>query len=69
MTFRISDDRFQQLLQIEESVNCDIGAGIDHGTNLRAYLAEVTQYVDHTSSKSTSISNNIDRPKSLPCPN
>jgi hypothetical protein len=48
MTFKISDDRFQQLLQIEESVNCDIGAGIDHGANLGAYLAKATQYIDQT---------------------
>ncbi len=27
MTFKISDDRFRELLQIEEELNCDIGAG------------------------------------------
>jgi hypothetical protein len=48
MTFKMSDERLQQLLQIEESVNCDIGAGIDQGANLGAYLAAATQYVDHT---------------------
>jgi predicted amino acid racemase len=47
MTFKITDDRLQQLLQIEESVNCDIGAGIDYGPNLGAYLATATQYIDH----------------------
>jgi hypothetical protein len=48
MTFKISGDRFQQLLQIEKSVNCDISAGIDHGANLGAYRAEATQYIDQT---------------------
>jgi hypothetical protein len=47
MTFKITDNRLQQLLQVEESVNCDIGAGIDHGANLGAYLAAATQYIDH----------------------
>jgi hypothetical protein len=44
MTFKISDDRFQKLLQIEELVNCDIGAGIDQGANLGTCLANATQY-------------------------
>jgi hypothetical protein len=46
MTFRISEARLQQLLQIEESVNCDIGAGIDHGAHLGDYLAEATQHLN-----------------------
>ncbi len=48
MTFKISEDRLQRLLQIEESVNCDIGAGIDHGAHLGAYLAEAMQHIDQT---------------------
>ncbi len=39
MIFRISDDRFRELLQIEEEVNCDIGAGYD-GAYLREFLAD-----------------------------
>ncbi len=48
MTFKIGHDRFQELLNIEESVNCDIGAGIDHGANLRTYLLDAMQYVDRS---------------------
>ncbi len=48
MTFQISNDRLQELLKIEESVNCDIGAGIDHGANLGAYLSDAMQYVDRS---------------------
>jgi hypothetical protein len=48
MTFKISEDRLQQLLQIEESVNCDIGAGLDHGAHLGAYLADAMQHLDQT---------------------
>ncbi len=48
MTFQISNDRLQELLKIEESVNCDIGAGIDHGANLATYLSDAMQYVDRS---------------------
>ena len=46
MTFKMSDDRLQELLKIEESVNCDIGAGIEQGEHLSVYLAEAMQYID-----------------------
>lgn len=48
MAFQISNDRLQALLAIEESVNCDIGAGIDHGANLGTYLSDAMQYVDRS---------------------
>jgi hypothetical protein len=48
MTFQISNDRLQALLKIEESINCDIGAGIDHGVNLGTYLSDAMQYVDRS---------------------
>jgi hypothetical protein len=48
MTFKISNDRLQELLTIEESVHCDIGAGIEHGANLGTYLSDAMQYVDRS---------------------
>jgi hypothetical protein len=48
MTFKISNARIHEFLQIEESVNCDIGAGIDQGVHLGGYLAKALQYVDQT---------------------
>ncbi|MBD1852745.1 hypothetical protein [Leptolyngbya sp. FACHB-711] len=39
MIFKISDDRFDELLKIEEEVNCDIGAGYA-GAYLPEFLAD-----------------------------
>ncbi len=39
MPFRISDNRFLELLNIEEEVNCDIGAGYA-GAYLPEFLAD-----------------------------
>lgn len=48
MTFRISQRRREELLQIEEETNCDIGAGIDHGPYLGQYLASCMSYIDRS---------------------
>ncbi|MCX5965226.1 MAG: hypothetical protein NT070_19500 [Cyanobacteria bacterium] len=29
-------------------MNCDIGAGIDHGANLATYLSDTMQYIDRS---------------------
>jgi hypothetical protein len=43
MTFKMSDDRWRELLQIEEETNCDIGAGYA-GTHLRQFLADPEEF-------------------------
>lgn len=43
MIFKISDDRFNELLKIEEEVNCDIGAGYA-GTYLPEFLADPVNF-------------------------
>lgn len=48
MTFRISQRRREELLQIEEETSCDIGAGIDHGPYLGQYLASRMSYIDRS---------------------
>lgn len=46
MTFRLNDSQIEELLQIEEEVNCDIGAGADNGPHLGEFLADAVNYIN-----------------------
>lgn len=48
MTFQISQRRRKELLQIEEETNCDIGAGIEHGSYLGHYLTSRMDCIDRS---------------------
>lgn len=47
MTFRLNDSKIEELLQIEEEVNCDIGAGADNGPHLGEFLADAVNYINN----------------------
>ena len=48
MTFQITQSRRDELIRIEEETNCDVGAGVDHGTHLSQYLAARMNYLDRS---------------------